>query len=441
MIRLIFAKIWDERFDVENVPAFRVGFNEDPEVVRSRIISLFEKVKANLVEDGVFDASEAITLDPKSVAWVVGQLERYSLLHTDKDVVGDAFEVFAESKVRRREGEFFTPREVVQTAVDLVDPQPGQRILDPACGSGGFLIYALEHVWHRMDDLPQYRGSPRIEHEREEVARRCFFGIDKETDLVKIAKAYMAIAGDGRGGIVHENTLHAALDYEGRARDLFTSNGEFRQFDIIFTNPPFGADADAKVLKEEAAQFVLGHRWQKTKEGWTQTNVAQKTEPQILFIERCMDMLVTGGTLAIVLPETLFHAPNYGYIRQFMMRGNNVKAIIDLPHNTFRPHNNAKTCLIILQKAVPQQDHIVMAVAEEMGHDHGGRPLYRFDKTTQKPTDEIWDDLKIIREELADPYDSTNHYTFVVNAADVLNSVYVPRYYWPQAKHLADLEG
>ena len=441
MIRLIFAKIWDERFDLESPPAFRVGFNEDPEAVKSRIVGLFDEVKALLVEDGVFDAGETITLDARSVAWVVGQLERYSLLRTDKDVVGDAFEVFAESKLVGEKGEFFTPREVVRTAVALVNPQPGQRILDPACGSGGFLIYALEHVWREMQDDPRYRGSDRIEQEKQEIAQRCFFGIDKEIDLVKIAKAYMAIAGDGRGGIVHENTLHAATEFQDRARALFTTGNEFKQFDIIFTNPPFGSKN--KVLKDEAANFRLGHSWKRVRDSWRQTNKARDTAPQILFVERCLEMLTAGGTLAIVLPETFFHASSYKYILDFMLRGNNVKAVVDLPHNTFRPHNNAKTCLLVLQKGVPQQEQVVMAVAEEMGHDHEGRPLFRFDPDTERSTDEPWDDLKIILEELDTPYAASNRYTFLVNSADIVHDVYVPRYYWPQARreieHAADV--
>ena len=431
MIRLIFAKIWDERYDLENPPEFRVGFNEDPDEVKDRVIGLFEQVKAHLVEDGVFEAAETITLDAKSVAWVVGQLEHYSLMRTDKDVVGDAFEVFAESKLVGEKGEFFTPREVVRTAVELVDPQPGQRILDPACGSGGFLIYALEHVWRAMEDMPRYRGSPDLAREKQEIAQRNFYGIDKEIDLVKIAKAYMAIAGDGRGGIVQENTLHAASEYEGRARELFTIDGAFRQFDIVFTNPPFGSKI--KVLKGEAAQYSLGHAWKRGGDGWIQTGKARDTEPQILFVERCLQMLTQGGTLAIVLPETFFHAPSYKPILDFMLRGNNVKAVIDLPHNTFRPHNNAKTCLLVIQKGVAQQQHIVMAVAEEMGHDHEGRPFFRFDPETQRPTDEVWDDLKVIREELRDPYAPENRYTFVVDTDDIADDVYVPRYYWPQA--------
>ncbi len=174
MIRLIFAKIWDERFNQDNVPEFRVGLNDDPEDVKRRVCSLFEQVKNELVDDGVFEQTETINLDAVSVAWVVGQLERYSLLKTDKDVVGDAFEVFAESKFVGEKGEFFTPREVVKLAVEIVNPTAGQRIIDPACGSGGFLIYALEHVWRSMEDDPRYRNSPSLEREKQEIARRCF---------------------------------------------------------------------------------------------------------------------------------------------------------------------------------------------------------------------------------------------------------------------------
>ena len=439
MIRLIFAKIWDERFNQDRPPEFRVGINEDPETVKKRVNDLFDELKEQLVEDGIFDAYDTITLDAKSVAWVVGQLERYSLSRTDKDVVGEAFEVFAESKLVGEKGEFFTPREVVRVAVDLVNPIAGQTIIDPACGSGGFLIYALEHVWHSMEDNPRYRNSPNLEQEKQDVARRCLFGIDKEIDLVRIAKAYMAIAGDGRGGIAQENTLHAASEFHGHAQTLFTSEAGFKQFDVIFTNPPFGSDS--KVLKNEAVQFALGHKWKKVKseDRYVQTTVAKDTEPQVLFIERCLQMLRSKGTLAIVLPETFFHAPSYAHILDFTLKGNNLRAVIDLPHNTFRPFNNCKTCLLVLEKDVQQQPQILMAVAEEMGHDHQGQPKYRFDLETGYVTHEIWDDLKIIREELKNPYSPDNKYTFMVNAGDIKGRTYVPRYYWHNPKKVADL--
>lgn len=429
MIRLIFCKIWDERYEQSALPKFRVGFEENPKEVSKRVKELFVEVKRELVADGVFDKNEEIKLDDKSVAYVVGELEQFSLLKTDKDVVGDAFEVFAESKLVGEKGEFFTPREVVKTAIQIIDPQPGQKVVDPACGSGGFLIYALEHIWKVMDESKKYAGAPNLEVLKREIAEKNFFGIDKEIDLVKIAKAYMAIIGDGRGGIVQQNTLHTAEDFEGRARELFvTEHDTFKQFDVVLTNPPFGKKIP--VLEEDAKYFDLGHVWKREGNSWKKTETPKETEPQVLFIERCLQLLKDGGKLAIVLPETYFHAPNARYVLDYMKKDNNFIAVIDLAHNTFRPYNNAKTVLLILEKGRKQQEKIIMAVAEEIGHDHNGRPLYRYDKTKHEFTDEIWDDTQIIREELHNPTDKDNKNVFVVDAGDIKNDVYVPRYYW-----------
>ncbi len=432
MIRFIFTKIWDERYDLDKLPRFRVSSEDTPEQVKTRIQGLFKEVKEELVADGVFEKNEEITLDPKSVAWVVGQLQRYSLHKTDKDAVGDAFEVFAESKFVGEKGEFFTPVEIIRTAIALVDPQPQTSIFDPACGSGRFLIYALEHIWDIMEHSKKYKGSPDYAELKRKAAENYFYGIDKEIDLVKIAKAYMAIVGDGRGGIVQQNTLHDAKDFDGRAREMFVEdNGKphFKKFNTIFTNPPFGANI--KVLKSDAAIFKLGHAWRKDTNGeWTQTTKEKDTEPQILFVERCLDMLEDGGTLAIVLPETIFHAPNSRYVLNHIKQGNNIKAIVDLAHNTFRPHNNAKTLLIVLQKGISQQENIVMAVTEEIGHDHQGRTLYRFDPSTHRFTDEVWDDTKIVQNELQDKYNPDNSYVFNVRAKDIVKDIFVPRYYW-----------
>ena len=429
MIRLIFCKIWDERYEQNALPKFRVGFNENPEKVKERINELFEEVKEELIRDGVFDKEEEIKLDAKSIAYVVGELEQYSLSKTDKDVVGDAFEVFAESKLVGEKGEFFTPREVVKTAVKIIDPQPRQSICDPACGSGGFLIYSLEHIWEIMDNSKKYKGSEDLKIIKREVAEKYFFGIDKEIDLVKIAKAYMAIVGDGRGGIVQQNTLHSAEDFEGRARDIFVENGKkFKKFNIIFTNPPFGNKI--KVLIDDAKNFELGHIWKRERDKWIKTDKIKDTEPQILFIERCLEMLDDGGKLAIVLPETYFHAPNARYVLDYMRKNNNFIAIIDLAHNTFRPYNNAKTVLLILEKSKKQQDKIIMGVSEQIGHDHNGKPIYKYDKESNKFTEEIWDDTEIIRKELDNPFDKNNKNVFIVDIKDIRNNVFVPRYYW-----------
>lgn len=434
MIRLIFCKIWDEKYDSAALPKFRAGFEESPHEIAKRVRVLFGEVKAKLTPDGIFDANEEITLDDKSIAYVVGELEQYSLLQTNKDVVGDAFEVFAESKLVGEKGEFFTPREVVKTAVQIVDPQPGETIVDPACGSGGFLIYSLEHIWACMDTMPRYRGMSDIDmaQEKSNLARDTFFGIDKEMDLVKISKAYMAIIGDGKSGIAQQNTLHAAEDFEGRGRDLFVNNHDdtFKQFDVVLSNPPFGNKI--KVLKEDSRHFDLGYIWKKDGDGFTITNQARETEPQVLFIERCLQLLKDGGKLAIIIPETYFHAPKVKYVLDYMKKDNNFIALIDLAHNTFRPYNNAKTVLLVLQKGRPQEENIIMGVTEEIGHDHTGKPIFRYDEKSDEFSKEAWDDTVTIRDELRDPGNTNNKNTFLVKASDIKNNVYVPRYYWNQ---------
>ncbi len=437
MIRLIFCKIWDEKYDTKALPKFRVGFNENPKAVRKNINELFKEVKEELSADGVFEKSEKINLDAKSIAYVVGELEQFSLLKTDKDVVGDAFEVFAESKLIGEKGEFFTPREVVKTAVKIIDTKPKQSICDPACGSGGFLIYSLEHIWKVMETSKKYKGMKNLDIEKKTLAEKYIFGIDKEIDLVKIAKAYMAIIGDGKGGVVQQNSLHTAEDFDARAKELFVDEeDEFKQFDIILTNPPFGSKT--KVLKDDAKYFDLGHKWKKEEDKYVKTDKSKDTPIQELFIERCLTLLRDRGKLAIVLPETYFHSPSTKYIIEFIKKNNNIKAVVDLPHNTFRPHCNAKTVLLILEKGKKQQREIIFAVAEEMGHNHQGKPIYRYDEKNHIFTDEIWDDTKIIRQELDNPNNPKNRYVFTIDADKIVNNIYVPRYYWD--KKIKDLE-
>ena len=432
MIKLIFCKIWDERYYQDKPPKFKIGFTEDQGEVAKNIKELFEDVKRDLSEDGVFDKTEEIKLEDRSIAIVVGELERYSLHKTDKDVVGDAFEVFAESKFVGEKGEFFTPREVVKTAIKIVNPKPNQKILDPACGSGGFLIYALENVWNQMDNEKKFKGSPNLPKLKQEIAEKNFFGIDKEPDLVKISKAYMAIVGDGRGGIVTQNTLHRPEEYEPKSKELFVQgDNTFKKFDIIITNPPFGSKI--KVLEEESKYFDLGHIWKfDSQKGWSKTSKVRPkgTEPQVLFVERCLQMLTDGGTLAIVLPETYFHAPEARYVLNYIKSRGNIKTVVDLPHNTFRPHNNAKTILLVMEKGIAQQPKITLAVAEQIGHNHRGEDMFRYDNLTAKFTDEKWDDTIKIREELDHPDNPLNKYVFTLKVEDIKNDIYVPRYYW-----------
>ena len=423
MIKLIFCKIEDEKSFLNLPPDFRVQFGEDPEDVKQRIDGLFKRVKEDLQSDGVFLESETVTLDARSTAWVVGQLERGSLLRTDTDVVGDAFEVFAESRLVGEKGEFFTPRNVVELAVEIASPKPNQTVCDPACGSGGFLIQAMHHIWREMEQDPRYKGSPQLESDKKSMAARTLFGIDKESDLVKIAKAHMSIAGDGKSNVVHDNSLHEADHFTDPAKAKFVVGNAFQRFNFVLTNPPFGTKT--KVLASDCANFELGHKWKLEKQSgeYQKTSEVIKRDPYVLFVERCLEMLLDEGTLAIVLPETVLHGRLLGYLRQFIMKSNNLKAVVQLPHNTFRPYCNAKTCVLVLEKGVPQRDTIVMAVPEEMGHDHNGKALYR------PGTAEVWDDISVVKSEVHDPDDIDNQFTFTVQYSEIDRNALVPSYY------------
>lgn len=426
MIKLIFAKIQDEKTYLSRPPEFRVQAGEQPEAVKRRIENLFADVVQDLAHDGVFSQNEEITLEDRDVAWVVGQLERGSLLKTDSDVVGDAFEIFAESKLVGEKGEFFTPRGVIEIAIKIADPQPGATICDPACGSGGFLIQAMKQIWNQMDSSSKWKGSPQetMSKEKARVASQSIYGIDKESDLVKIAKAYMAISGDGRSNIIHENSLHQPLEFNASAKEKFVAGESFKEFDFVLTNPPYGTKT--KALARDAKNFDLGYKW--TFDGkskiWEKGKKARNTDPYVLFIERCFDMLKMGGTLAIILPESVFHAPSKDYLRYFISSRSSIIAFVSLPHNTFRPHCNAKTCLLVVQKGQKQSDRIIMAAPEEMGHNHKGNTLYR------PGTKEVWDDLMTVVQELDDPDNKHNKHTFVVPWSQVEESSnWIPKYH------------
>ena len=425
MIKLIFAKIRDETTFPDKPPRFYAGYGEEPKLVKQRIEALFKSVVDEYEDDGLFEPNERITLDAKSVAWVVGQLERGCLIDTRTDVVGDAFEVFAESKLVGEKGEFFTPHGVIDIAVRLVDPKPEQTFCDPACGSGRFLIATMRTMWAEMEKGDQWRNlrDDRLQAAKQRMASRCFFGIDKETDLVRIAKAYMAISGDGRSNVVQQNSLDAPSEFDGEAQSRFVRESALREFDAVLTNPPYGTKI--KVQKDDAARFDLGHQWRKVGKRWSRDKPMGR-DPYVLFVERCFDMMKTGGRLAIVLPETVFHAPSMEYLRAWIVRHGKVLAVIDLPHNTFRPHCNAKTCLLVVRKGASgkRSDRVVMAEAEQMGHDHQGKVMYR------PGTNEVWNDLPMILDELRDPNDQNNDVVFTVSWEDVAKAgQWIPRYY------------
>ncbi|GAW90721.1 N-6 DNA methylase [Flavobacterium psychrophilum] len=394
LINIIFCKIYDEKFTKkdDNV-SFRVGIEEEGKVVKDRIIELFEKVKTKYSE--VIEVADEIKLDADSIKYVVGELQNFCLIESERDVIADAFETFIGYSLKGAQGQFFTPRNVVKLMVEIINPQPNELLIDPACGTGGFLVESLRHIWKVLEKQAVEYGWSELALNEEKLssAIKCIKGLEKDDFLSKVAKAYMAILGDGKGGIFCEDSLKMTNEWKATTRQQI----DLDKFDVLLANPPFGKDIRV-VGEEKLKQFDLAYNWKKEINTYSKTNKIKKEETiQILFIERSLKLLKDGGRMGIVLPETFFHAPKSRYVLHYMLKNNNVTWMLDLPHNTFRPHNNAKCIVIILEKNRPQQEEINMAVAEEIGHDHQGKEIYRWDYLKKEANKtELWDDIPLI---------------------------------------------
>lgn len=378
LINLIFCKIYDEKYtkptDMVN---FRSGVGEPVDEVKSRILKIFEGVKERYPD--VIESDDNIILDSNSIAYVVGQLQRYCLLEASRDAVGDAFEVFIGHALKGAQGQFFTPKNVVKMIVNMMDIQPNEKIIDPFCGSGGFLVEALKNVWNKSEKNNNELGWPEreIEIEKQKIAIENFRGIDKDDFLSKVCKAQMAILGDGRGGVFCENSLDIPNRWQAKTQDKIALN----KFDVVITNPPYGSKIkidDKEILK----QFEVGLKWKKDKNTgqWIKDKMKENDTPQNLAIERCMQFLKPGGRMALVLPDGIYGNDSLGYIRKYLLDNGRVLAIVDLPKETFMPHTSTKTTVILIHKYKDELDKkknypVFMAVCETCGHDRRGNLL------------------------------------------------------------------
>lgn len=427
LINLVFCKIYDERFTrLEDIVTFRAGISESHEIIRERIFDLFEKVKSKY--SVVIDVSDSIILDADSIAYIVGELQNYSLIESERDVIADAFETFIWYALKWAQWQFFTPRNVVKLMVELINPIPGEILIDPACWSWGFLVESLKHKWELLwiDGEKYWWSDIALNEEKIACAMNDIRWIENDEFLSKVAKAYMAILWDGKWWIFCEDSLKKPAEWKDKTRQ----GVELWKFDVLLANPPFGKDIHV-VWEDKLKQYELAYKWKEAEWVYTKTGTTSKSEtPQILFIERSFQLLRKWWRLWIILPETFFHAPNMRYVFDYMKKWNNITWIIDIPHNTFRPYNNAKCIIVIIEKWMPQQKEINMAVAEEMWHDHQWKPIYRWDSTLDDiDKNQPWDDIDCILEEIRD--NKFDRYCFRVDF-DICNKkqVFVPRYYW-----------
>lgn len=448
IIALLFCKIYDEvNTPPDQVVTFRTGHGETADSVRLRVRNLFEAVKREYAD--VFSHDDSIHLDAASIVYVVGELQNYSVIQADRDAVGDAFEVFIGPALRGAEGQFFTPRNVVQMMVDVVDPQPGESILDPACGSGGFLIMALEHVWRRIEEQGGSLGWTEVmaDRRKRDIASRCFRGTDKDSFLAKVTKAYMAIIGDGRGGVFCENSLRPQEEWDHAARAAIPLG----TFDVVLTNPPFGAKIPV-TGSALLSQYELALRWKRLRpqQGFEKTSQLRDDQaPQLLFLERCLQFLKPGGRLGIVLPESILGNPSYEYVVDWLLQRTRLKAVVTMPEPLFKTSGkggtHTKVCVIVLEKtdSPPSEYSFFMADAKWCGHDSRGNRTIRRDAHGYSV---LLDDIPIVSRryrEIASQVDiRTDHLGFRIALSDVKGNILVPKYYDPELRdYLQKLEG
>ncbi len=415
LLKLIFCKIHDERNSSE--VQFYAGAKErsginGPLKVKSRLEKLFDAVKAEYLT--IFPPNEDIALNPPVLAYLVGQLQMYSLLESDVDVKGHAYEEIVGANLRGDRGEFFTPRNICSMAVAMLDPQEDQVILDPACGTGGFLIAAMNHVIEKVRRGELERWGKNVERAeattRQRVIRfanKYIVGIDFNPNLVKATKMNMVMNNDGSGGLYQGNSLASPATWEDglRGRNLMG------RVDVLFTNPPFGSKIpvdDPAILEK----YDLGHIWNydSAADLWHMAEAVQKSQPpEILFIERCVRFLKPGiGRLAIVLPDGILGSPGLGYVREWILSNTRVLASIDLHPDTFQPNVSVQTSVLVMQRknfeemalenaAGRKQDYkVFMAVANHVGHDKRGNKTYVRDKKGNEIVEEIEETVKEI---------------------------------------------
>lgn len=410
LLNLIFCKLFDEkrRFsDAKQGISYRRKFwvgvkeqntEEGQKAVAQRIKSLFEELKTDGTFKDVFDGNEQINLSDAGLARVAAELAKYSFLDATVDVKGTAYETIVSNTLKQEAGQFFTPRNIIKCMVEMLDPDENTRVLDPACGSGGFLVMVLDHVRHKivkrlypnMDALHQEAmlNTPDVNEEVRKYAERMIFGFDFDPDLKKAARMNMVMAGDGHANIFNINSLdyphgdrpdvpniapavQRSIEASADKSFPFGTAKENAQgkFDMIFTNPPFGAKVEVDPAIIQRAQFEL-----------------QSNAPEVLFIEQCYRFLKPGGKMAIVLPDGILGNPNMEETRKWILRHFRLLASVDLPVEAFLPQVGVQASLLFLQKKkdisvdYTKEDYdVFMAIVEKVGKDRRGVPIYERD--------------------------------------------------------------
>ena len=359
IFKLIYAKLYDEWNGINN-PSYQLQFfvgDRSPEQVKNAISTLLEGAKREW--QGVFEPTDKIELRNDHLKVCVSFLEKIKLFNSNLRIIDEAFEYLIPQVSKKKEGQFFTPRPVEDMVVEMLNPKANEFVIDPACGSAGFLLHSVMWVAGGM-----ISGRPLPENARN-FAQTKIYGIDFAKKAVKIAKAINLIVGDGKSHVYKDNSL-APHTWEDETKSglrgrllRFPDNQKDREnqekflffdFDVLMTNPPFAGTVKERDILRLYNLAEKNGRW------------INKIGRHILFLERSLQFIRPGGRMAIVLPQGLLNNTNAEYIRRFVIDEARILAVVGLHGNTFKPHTGTKTSVLFLRKYTDEEKEKIQQI-------------------------------------------------------------------------------
>ena len=333
-LKILFVKILcenakDKLFYLSEEEWTYLNSKESDIVFVERFKELFEATKAEFSE--IYEGDDAIRLAPLTLGFIVRKLQHISLSDSSKDAKGLAFQKFLSHHEKSGQGQFFTPEPVIDFCIKMISPKSYERIIDPACGSGGFLVSAINFIFNNENNI-----------ELSNIIENNIFGSDINKSIARIAKMKLLLMSNCKTNIICANSLEK--------EPTTVSNADDEKYDIVLANPPFGAKiSNQSILKK----YQLGFKWTSYKDGYAKTSsITQNQNAEFLFLERCLDLLKEGGRLAIVLPNGFFENPSMEYIRYYIKQNAKIISIVKLPADTFIPYGTGvKTSLLFLEKS------------------------------------------------------------------------------------------
>jgi len=434
IINLLLCKLVDEiNKSPEDEMDIYIREGETEQELLERIQTFFQLNVKKKYPD-VMGENEQITLNKDLLFIIIKELEHISLLESSKDILSDAFEIFVSKMLKDEGGQFFTPPNIAKFMVNYLDPEEDSKVLDPACGHGGFLLETKELLWSKI-----------INEQKKVKIISNLHGIDKDLFLARICKLYLEILSSGKSNVFCEDSLDF-ISYRDQAKKIIKNNS----FDCILTNPPFGAKIPIN-NKQLLNEYEFGHIWKNIDGNWhKQEKIVKQQPPQILFIERCVQLLKDGGKLGIVLPEGIFGNPSDRYIWDFLKSNGKILGIVSLDQNAFQPYTCNKTSILFFKKlkGIPDDYKIDFAIIDNVGHDKDGKTQYDLNKDGTKKLDMdknpiINDDLIDLHMKLKDAEDfnfQKEQKLFKINFNQIKNNIFIPSYYTGVEKALRSLE-